>query len=186
MKFLPARVARLGARTARGSWIVLALVLASCSTNESGRIAATGTGDISNPPVTRIAPVANGAACANLPGEGAGQTAIARAPYLQRVTAHEAVVVWTSVAGASAETSRPFSRMRGQPPTSSSGARPEGSRGDVVNTTARLASAAAAGELLVRVEAAVEAEASTSGLERRTLEVRGREATIEVLVIRPA
>ena len=102
MKFLPARVARLGARTARGSWIVLALVLASCSTNESGRIAATGTGDISNPPVTRIAPVANGAACANLPGEGAGQTAIARAPYLQRVTAHEAVVVWTSVAGASA------------------------------------------------------------------------------------
>jgi len=58
--------------------------------------------------------------------------------------------------------------------------------GDVVNTTARLASAAAAGELLVSVDAAVEAEASTSGLERRTLEVRGREATIEVLVIRPA
>jgi len=58
--------------------------------------------------------------------------------------------------------------------------------GDVVNTTARLASAAAAGELLISVEAATEAEASTNGLERRTLDVRGREATIDVLVVRPA
>ena len=58
--------------------------------------------------------------------------------------------------------------------------------GDVVNTTARLASAAAAGELLVSVDVATEAEAATTGLERRTLDVRGREATIEVLVVRPA
>ena len=57
---------------------------------------------------------------------------------------------------------------------------------NVVNTTARLASAAAAGELLVSVEVATEAEAATTGLERRTLDVRGREATIEVLVVRPA
>lgn len=58
--------------------------------------------------------------------------------------------------------------------------------GDVVNTTARLASAAAAGELLISVDAATEAEAVTPGLEHRTLDVRGREAKIEVLVVRPA
>ncbi|MFL5643529.1 MAG: adenylate/guanylate cyclase domain-containing protein [Chloroflexota bacterium] len=58
--------------------------------------------------------------------------------------------------------------------------------GDVVNTTARLASAAAAGELLVSRDAAREAVAPTAGLEQRTLEVRGREATIDVLVVRAA
>ena len=57
--------------------------------------------------------------------------------------------------------------------------------GDVVNTTARLASAASAGELLVSVDAATEADATTTGFERRTLDVRGREASIEVLVLHP-
>ena len=58
--------------------------------------------------------------------------------------------------------------------------------GDVVNTTARLASAAAAGELLVSVAAAEAAGDVASDAERRTLEVRGREATIDVVVLRPA
>ena len=58
--------------------------------------------------------------------------------------------------------------------------------GDVVNTTARLASAAAAGELLVSVTAAEAAGDVASDAERRTLEVRGREATIDVVVLRPA
>jgi adenylate cyclase len=58
--------------------------------------------------------------------------------------------------------------------------------GDVVNTTARLASAAAAGELLVSVAAAEAAGDTATEAERRTLEVRGREATIDVLVFRPA
>jgi adenylate cyclase len=57
--------------------------------------------------------------------------------------------------------------------------------GDVVNTTARLASAAAAGELLVSVAAAEAAGRGASGAERRTLEVRGREATIDVFVTHP-
>jgi hypothetical protein len=58
--------------------------------------------------------------------------------------------------------------------------------GDVVNTTARLASAAAAGELLVSV-AAVEAAGSVpSDAERRTPEARGREATVDLVVLRPA
>jgi adenylate cyclase len=57
--------------------------------------------------------------------------------------------------------------------------------GDVVNTTARLASAAGAGELLVSVAAAEAAGALEPGAERRTLEIRGREATIDVIVLRP-
>ena len=58
--------------------------------------------------------------------------------------------------------------------------------GDVVNTTARLASAAAAGELIVSVAAAQAAGDIASDADRRTLEVRGREATIDVVVLRPA
>jgi len=56
--------------------------------------------------------------------------------------------------------------------------------GDVVNTTARLASAARAGEVIVSV-AAAEAAGSDS-LERRTVEIRGRVEPIEVLVLSPA
>ncbi len=57
--------------------------------------------------------------------------------------------------------------------------------GDPVNTSARLASAAAAGELLVSVDAAEAAGTVPVGAERRTLELRGREATIDVLVLHP-
>ena len=57
--------------------------------------------------------------------------------------------------------------------------------GDVVNTTARLASTAAAGELLVTVAAAEAADYDTNGLERRNLEVRGRHEPIDVVVLRP-
>jgi adenylate cyclase len=58
--------------------------------------------------------------------------------------------------------------------------------GDAVNTTARLASAAAAGELLVSVAAAEAAGPLPAETERRTLEVRGREATVDVFVLKPA
>ena len=58
--------------------------------------------------------------------------------------------------------------------------------GDVVNTTARLASAAAAGEILVTVAATDAAAYEVSGLERRNLEVRGRHEPIDVVVIRPS
>ena len=57
--------------------------------------------------------------------------------------------------------------------------------GDVVNTTARLASTAARAELLVSVAAAKAAELSLDGLERRSLEVRGRQEPIDVVVVRP-
>ncbi len=55
--------------------------------------------------------------------------------------------------------------------------------GDPVNTTARLASIAAAGELYVSVEAAERAGLDATGLNPRSVEVRGREATVDVFVI---
>jgi adenylate cyclase len=56
------------------------------------------------------------------------------------------------------------------------------SLGDVVNTTARLAGAAGAGEILVTAEAA-----SSIGLdfnlERRSLQVKGKEQPVDVVVV---
>lgn len=56
--------------------------------------------------------------------------------------------------------------------------------GDVVNATARLASAAAAGEVLVSLEAMAAAGLAPLGNEVRTVELRGREATLDVVVLR--
>ena len=56
--------------------------------------------------------------------------------------------------------------------------------GDVVNTTARLAAAAGAGEVIVSVAAAEAAGAESP--ERRTVEIRGRVEPIDVIVLHPA
>lgn len=57
--------------------------------------------------------------------------------------------------------------------------------GDVVNITARLASEAAAGEVLVSIRAAIAAGyLDSSALEHRTLHVRGRSDAVEVVAIR--
>ena len=53
--------------------------------------------------------------------------------------------------------------------------------GDVVNTTARLASEAAAGELLVSTDAADAAGVGAEASGRRTIDVRGRSASITVI-----
>jgi adenylate cyclase len=55
--------------------------------------------------------------------------------------------------------------------------------GDAVNITARLASAAGAGEVIVSVAAAEAAGMTTSQFERRTVEIRGRTKPIEVIVL---
>jgi adenylate cyclase len=55
--------------------------------------------------------------------------------------------------------------------------------GDAVNITARLASAAIAGEVIVSVVAAKAADMATDQLERRTVEIRGRTEPIEVVVL---
>ena len=57
--------------------------------------------------------------------------------------------------------------------------------GDAVNTTARLASAAAAGDVIVSLAAAEAAGTATEGLERRTVDIRGRTEPIEVVVLHP-
>ena len=56
--------------------------------------------------------------------------------------------------------------------------------GDVVNTTARLASQAASGEILVLVDAAAMAGIDVTNLEPRTVEVRGRTEPVEVIGLR--
>lgn len=58
--------------------------------------------------------------------------------------------------------------------------------GDAVNTAARLASAARAGEVLVSAAATDAALTPTEGHERRTLPIRGRTEPIEVVVLRSA
>ena len=55
--------------------------------------------------------------------------------------------------------------------------------GDSVNTAARLASAAAAGEILVTVAAAEAAHLAEEGVERRQLALKGKSEPTEVLVL---
>jgi adenylate cyclase len=54
--------------------------------------------------------------------------------------------------------------------------------GDTPNTAARLTSLAGAGEILISAEAALAANLETTGLERRTLELRGREKKVDAWV----
>jgi adenylate cyclase len=56
--------------------------------------------------------------------------------------------------------------------------------GDSVNTTARLASYAGAGEILVSGAAAAASQLDTAGLEARTLTLRGRAESVEAWVTR--
>ena len=56
--------------------------------------------------------------------------------------------------------------------------------GDPVNVTARLASAAGAGEMLVTIEAAAAANLADTGLEHRRLDLKGKSDTTDVLVVR--
>jgi len=58
--------------------------------------------------------------------------------------------------------------------------------GDIVNTTARLASAAAAGEILLTRAAADSGAVDTSRLERRELALKGKADTTEVFVLTAA
>jgi adenylate cyclase len=58
--------------------------------------------------------------------------------------------------------------------------------GDPVNTAARLASEARAGEVIISVAAAEAAGTPTDRLERRIVSIRGRTEPIEVIVLRPA
>jgi adenylate cyclase len=56
--------------------------------------------------------------------------------------------------------------------------------GDAVNTASRLASKAAAGEIIISEETAQKAGVDTGNLERRTLELKGKSAPMDVWVMR--
>jgi adenylate cyclase len=54
--------------------------------------------------------------------------------------------------------------------------------GDTVNTASRLTGLAGAGEILISAEAAHAGALETTGLERRTLEIRGRDQSVDAWV----
>jgi adenylate cyclase len=56
--------------------------------------------------------------------------------------------------------------------------------GDTVNAAARLTGLAGAGEILISAEAATAGDLDTAGLERRTLELRGRDQSLDAWVAR--
>jgi adenylate cyclase len=56
--------------------------------------------------------------------------------------------------------------------------------GDAANTTSRLAASAGIGEILVSAAAAGSAGLDTADLETRTLDLRGRDAVVEAVVLR--
>jgi adenylate cyclase len=55
--------------------------------------------------------------------------------------------------------------------------------GDTVNTTARLTDQAGGGEILISADAATAGKLETTGLERRTLELRGKDQTVDAWVV---
>jgi hypothetical protein len=102
MQFHSAPAARRRGRVVRWSMLGLLAAVSTCSGgNESGRLTATNTGDVSAPPVSRITLGDGDNACAKLPSAGASLGGLTRAPYLQRVTKSDAVVAWTSAGAAS-------------------------------------------------------------------------------------
>jgi adenylate cyclase len=82
--------------------------------------------------------------------------------------------------GAGVHTGDAFVGAVGEPPLTELTA-----LGDVVNTAARLASAAGAGEVLVSVDAGRSAGLEMADLEHRSLELRGKSLPTEVVVVRP-
>jgi adenylate cyclase len=103
--------------------------------------------------------------------------AIGAADSLLRATGHaDPAGPWLPV-GVGVHTGVAFIGSVGQPPVTDLTA-----LGDVVNTTARLASAARAGEALITESAAVSAGLDTTSLERRDLELKGKQYSTPVYV----
>jgi adenylate cyclase len=112
-----------------------------------------------------------------LAGERHVAAAIEAAQELLRETGHESGAPWAPV-GAGVHTGKVWFGAVGE------GSHVElTSLGDVVNTTARLAGAAGAGEVLVTTDAAACVELD-AGLERRSLELKGKQQAIDVVVVR--
>jgi adenylate cyclase len=109
------------------------------------------------------------------------ERAIEAAQALLRATGHgDPGGPWLPV-GAGVHTGVAFIGSVGQPPVTDLTA-----LGDVVNTTARLASAAGTGEILVTGAAATASGYDTTALERRQLDLKGKRDSTPVVVIRVA
>jgi adenylate cyclase len=109
-------------------------------------------------------------------GDGHARVAVAAAIELLRKTGHgTSSSPWLPV-GAGVNTGQAYVGAIGEGPDTELTA-----MGDAVNTTARLASAAGAGEILVTTSAA--ANAGIDAGERRSLELRGKSELTDVLVL---
>ena len=105
--------------------------------------------------------------------------AVAAARGLLEQTANDGSEPWISV-GVGVHTGKSFVGTVGE-----GDARDFTALGDTVNTTARLTGLAGAGEILISAEAGAACGLDTTGLERRTLELRGREQTVDAWVAKP-
>ena len=112
-----------------------------------------------------------------LTAEAHARRAVEAALALLRATGHaDEGGPWIPV-GAGVHTGVAFIGSVGEPPVSDLTA-----LGDVVNTTARLASAAAAGEILVTHPAALASGLDTSTMEQRDLALKGKSESTAVFV----
>jgi adenylate cyclase len=106
--------------------------------------------------------------------------AIAAACALLRETANGGGDPWIPI-GAAVHTGRCFVGAVGE-----GDVRDFTALGDAVNTAARLSALAGTGEVLVSVDSASAGDLDTAGLERRTLELRGKDQSVDAWVVRVA
>lgn len=111
-------------------------------------------------------------------GEDHAARAVSAAHDLMRATGNDGGDPWVPV-GAAVHTGVPYVGRVGEGDACDFTA-----VGDAVNTTARLASEAGAGEILVSAQTVEASGLDTSALEMRTLALRGREESAEVWVTR--
>ncbi len=123
--------------------------------------------------------VGDGAVALFIPGFAGSDhaaDAIASARGLLEQTGHDGPEPWIPV-GAGVHTGKSFVGTVGE-----GDARDFTALGDTVNTAARLTQLAATGEILISTETATAGGLETTRLERRTLELRGREQRIDAWV----
>jgi adenylate cyclase len=123
--------------------------------------------------------VGDGAVALFIPGFAGNDHAahaIAAARGLLEQTGHNGSEPWIPV-GAGVHTGTSFVGSVGE-----GDVRDFTALGDTVNVAARLTSLAGAGETLISAQAAAAGGLETTGLERRTLELRGRDQSLDVFV----
>jgi adenylate cyclase len=123
--------------------------------------------------------VGDGAVALFIPGFAGSDhaaDAIAAARGLLEQTGNDGPDPWIPV-GAGVHTGRSFVGSVGE-----GDARDFTALGDTVNTAARLMGLAGAGEILISADAANAGGLETTGLERRTLELRGRDQRLDAWV----